>query len=122
MWIGHAHDCAVVHNEICDFFYTGVSLGWTWGYAPTVNRRNRIAFNRIHHIGQGALSDMGGVYTLGDSAGSEVANNWIWEVNGYAGNGAPAWGLYTAARTSTPTTSSSPSRRPARGARAPRTM
>lgn len=95
VWIGHAHDCAVVHNEICDFFYTGVSLGWTWGYAPTVNRRNRIAFNRIHHIGQGALSDMGGVYTLGDNAGSEVANNWIWEVNGYAGNGAPAWGLYT---------------------------
>ena len=25
----------------------------------------------------------------------EVVNNWIWEVNGYAGNGAPAWGLYT---------------------------
>ncbi len=95
VWIGHAHDCAVVHNEICDFFYTGVSLGWTWGYAPTVNRANRIAFNRIHHIGQGALSDMGGVYTLGDNAGSEVANNWIWEVNGYADNGAPAWGLYT---------------------------
>ncbi|MGN0853798.1 MAG: hypothetical protein ACI4Q3_10555 [Kiritimatiellia bacterium] len=95
VWIGHAHDCAVVHNEICDFFYTGVSLGWTWGYAPTVNRDNLIAHNRIHHIGQGALSDMGGVYTLGDNAGSFVRNNWIWEVNGYRENGSPAWGLYT---------------------------
>lgn len=95
VWMGHAHDCRVVHNEICDFFYTGVSLGWTWGYAPTVNRDNLIAHNRIHHIGQGALSDMGGVYTLGDNTGSFVRNNWIWEVNGYADNGSPAWGLYT---------------------------
>ena len=95
VWMGHAHDCRVVHNEICDFFYTGVSLGWTWGYAPTVNRDNLIAHNRIHHIGQGALSDMGGVYTLGDNTGSVVRNNWIWEVNGYADNGSPAWGLYT---------------------------
>ncbi len=95
VWIGHAHDCAVVHNEICDFFYTGVSLGWTWGYSSTINRNNLIAHNRIHHIGQGALSDMGGVYTLGDNTGSFVRNNWIWEVNGYADNGSPAWGLYT---------------------------
>ncbi|MGN0847518.1 MAG: right-handed parallel beta-helix repeat-containing protein [Kiritimatiellia bacterium] len=95
VWMGHARDCTIVHNEICDFFYTGVSLGWTWGYAPTVNRDNLIAYNRIHHIGQGALSDMGGVYTLGDNTGSVVRNNWIWEVNGYADNGSPAWGLYT---------------------------
>lgn len=95
VWIGMAHNCSVVHNDIYDFLYTGVSTGWTWGYAETVNRNIKVNFNRIHHIGQGVLSDIGAFYSLGDHTGSEVLNNWIWEVKGYAGNGSPAWGLYT---------------------------
>jgi len=95
VWIGKAHDCSVVHNDIYDFLYTGVSSGWTWGYAETVTRNIKVNHNRIHHIGQGVLSDMGAFYSLGDHTGSEVCNNWVWEVNGYADNGSPAWGLYT---------------------------
>ena len=95
VWLGNVHDCTVEHNDIGDFRYTGISMGWTWGYRPTVVRRNRIAFNRIHHIGWGMLSDMGGFYSLGDCTGSEVVGNWVHDVNGYSGSGSPAWGLYT---------------------------
>jgi hypothetical protein len=82
----------VAHNEIDHLYYTAISVGWNWGYRETPCRENRIECNHLHDIGQGMLSDMGAVYTLGPQKGTMIRNNLIHDVEtfGYGG-----WGLYT---------------------------
>ena len=82
----------VAHNHISDLYYTGISVGWSWGYHEAACRANLIEFNHIHDIGQSRLSDMGAVYTLGVQPGTIIRNNLIHDVNAFAYGG---WGLYT---------------------------
>ncbi|WP_247236756.1 right-handed parallel beta-helix repeat-containing protein [Telluribacter sp. SYSU D00476] len=87
----HTFGNRIAHNNINNGWYTGISIGWRWGYQPSVSRDNVIEFNHIHTIGQGLLSDMGAIYTLGLSPGTVLRNNLIHDVdaNHYGG-----WGIY----------------------------
>ncbi len=91
VWIGQSAGNRITHNDISDLFYTGISAGWTWGYGRSLATNNLIAFNRIHNIGQGLLSDMGGIYTLGVSPGSASLGNVIFDVRAHDYGG---WGIY----------------------------
>ncbi len=87
----HAAGNRIAHNHIHDLFYSGISVGWSWGYGESVARDNAIAHNHVHDVGQGLLSDLGGIYLLGVSAGTTVRNNLVHDVRRYHYGG---WGIY----------------------------
>ena len=95
IFIGSASDCRLTHNEISDLDYSGISVGWSWGYQPTQTKRNLIAWNHIHDLGHGVMSDMAGVHTLGLSEGTSVIGNRIHDIVSYDKSGRGGWGLYT---------------------------
>lgn len=85
----------IENNEIHDGYYTGISDGWVWGYAYQLTRNVSIKNNLIYNIGQGWLSDMGGIYTLGIQPGTVLSGNVIHNVAADAGEGGyGGWGIY----------------------------
>jgi hypothetical protein len=86
-----AYGNTISHNHIHDFYYTGISCGWVWGYRENVSHDNMIENNHIHDLGKGWLSDMGGIYTLGVQPGTTLRGNVIHDVvmAGYGG-----WAIY----------------------------
>lgn len=90
--LGHVSGCVVEHNHIHDLYYSGISCGWVWGFAPNAAHDNRIGFNNIHDLGKRMLCDMGGIYLLGVQPGTRLYNNHIRDVAGRFYGG---WGIYT---------------------------
>jgi hypothetical protein len=89
VWIGDSGFNHVHHNEIFDLYYTGISCGWSWNYAPTRCIGNVIEYNHVYHIGRKFLSDMGAIYLLGCQPGGVVRGNHVHDVScyGYGGSG-----------------------------------
>jgi hypothetical protein len=97
VWIGQSPGNRVLRNEIGDLYYTGISIGWTWGYGPADAGGQHVSENEIHHVGKKSdgdgpiLSDMGGIYTLGAQDHTTLLRNWIHDVAALRYGG---WGIY----------------------------
>jgi hypothetical protein len=85
----------IADNTIGDTTYSGISVGWQWNNAePSTAANNKIYRNFLYDIGQSSMTDMGGIYTLGNSPGTEIKGNVIKNVRGFLPDGAGAWGIY----------------------------
>lgn len=93
IWLAQASNNRISHNDIHDFYYTGISVGWNWGLEPNRTSNNVIEFNHVHDLGHGVMSDCGLIYCLGVSPGSMIRNNVFHDMWPYS---APAlgWGIY----------------------------
>ncbi len=97
IWVGQSPGNVIAHCHLRDFFYTGISIGWTWGYGRAQATNNTVEWNYIHHIGRKAdgdgpiLSDMAGIYTLGLQTGTVIRNN-LW--HDMAATRYGGWGIY----------------------------
>ncbi len=90
--VRHASNIEISENEISYLDYSGITVGWVWGYADSSTYGNIIRGNHIHHIGSGKLSDMGGIYMLGKQRGTIISENRIHDVKTKVYGG---WGIYT---------------------------
>lgn len=93
IWVAQSSHNAITHNNIHDTLYSGISVGWNWDDSPNRTHHNTIAFNHVHHIVKGVLSDAGAIYCLGVSPGSAIRNNLFHDVWPYA-NPPFGWGIY----------------------------
>lgn len=90
IWIGASALNSIEHNEICDFYGGGISLGRKKGYLPSHAFRNDIANNLIHNIGQRVLSEIAGVRCIGMTIGTEIHHNRIETIASQESGG---WGV-----------------------------
>jgi parallel beta-helix repeat protein len=79
IWVGQSSRNEITHNLIHDLFYSGISVGWVWGYGKSDCEGNRIEWNEVYNIGRATLNDLGGIYTLGTRGGT-VRNNLVHDV------------------------------------------
>lgn len=101
--LGYVSHCSVLHNDIHDVPYTGVSVGWGWGLSdvsvgpyrptpwntPSVSEANDISYNHIYRCMM-TLYDGGAIYTLGAMEGTVITGNYIHNSGGYDGPGCPS--------------------------------
>lgn len=79
IFVGYTQGTDIRHNTLHNLPYTGISMGWGWGYIDTlgapVAKSNVVRGNLIYDFMK-IVPDGGAVYTLGSQPGSSVVDNY----------------------------------------------
>lgn len=91
IFVGENPDNKVVYNHLHDLPWVGISVGSLQTFAPSQATGNVVEHNHVHHLGQGVLSDIGGIYTNSISPGTRIRYNVVHDIQhrDYGG-----WGIY----------------------------
>jgi len=73
---GYVRGIKILHNEISDVSYSGISMGWGWTKTKNAMENNTISGNKIHHYGK-HMYDVAGIYTLSAQPGSSITDNVV---------------------------------------------
>jgi len=73
---GYVRGIKILHNEINEVSYSGISMGWGWTKTQNAMKNNTISGNKIHHYGK-HLYDVAGIYTLSAQPESFITENVI---------------------------------------------
>ncbi|RNL52608.1 L-rhamnose mutarotase [Pedobacter jejuensis] len=73
---GYVRGIKILHNEISDVSYSGISMGWGWTKTQNAMKNNTISSNKIHHYGK-HMYDVAGIYTLSAQPESFITENVI---------------------------------------------
>ena len=93
-WIGQSGYNLIAHNDISGPLQWAISVGWNWGYSANSTNNIKICDNLIYDIGNGWLSDMGAIYTLGIQPDTVISGNVIYNVGCDEGRyGYGGWGF-----------------------------
>lgn len=73
---GYVKGIQILHNEINEVAYTGISLGWGWTATRNAMENNVVKGNKIHHYGK-RIYDVAGIYTLSAQPNSVIEENLV---------------------------------------------
>ncbi|TCD12247.1 L-rhamnose mutarotase [Pedobacter frigidisoli] len=73
---GYVRGIKILHNEISDVSYSGISMGWGWTKTQNAMKNNTISANKIHHYGK-HMYDVAGIYTLSAQPESFITDNVV---------------------------------------------
>ena len=76
---GFVRDIKILHNEISNVSYTGISMGWGWNQQTCAMANNLVKGNYIHHYAR-HMYDTAGIYTLGSQPHTFIEENVVSDI------------------------------------------